>query len=49
MDGPYEGDWGGTAYVIGSHVWETIDGGNTWILSGFTDDMNAGFEIATPA
>jgi hypothetical protein len=49
FEGPFEGDLGGTAYIVGSHVWESVDGGQTWILSKFNDDLNACFEIATPA
>lgn len=49
FQGPLEGALGGVAYIIGSHIWESVDGGQTWILSKFTDDLNACFEIASPA
>jgi len=48
-EGPFEGPLGGVAYIVGSHIWESIDGGQTWILSKFVDDANACFEIARPA
>jgi hypothetical protein len=40
---------GGVAYIVGSHIWESVDGGNTWIMSKLADDLNACFEIAAPA
>lgn len=48
-EGPYDGEMGGIAYIVGSHVWESIDGGQTWILSKFLDDYCACDEIAVPA
>lgn len=48
-DGPFEGDNGGVAYIVGSHVWESLDGGQTWILSKFVESEEACFEIAKPA
>jgi hypothetical protein len=48
-EGPFEGEMGGVAYIVGSHVWETVDGGQSWILSKFVDDAEAEFEIARPA
>jgi hypothetical protein len=48
-EGPYDGEMGGIAYIVGSHVWESVDGGQTWILSKFMDDYCACDEIAVPA
>jgi hypothetical protein len=30
-------------------VWESLDGGQTWIMSKFVDDEDACYEIAKPA
>jgi hypothetical protein len=49
FEGPFEGMLGGIAYIVGSHVWESVDGGQTWILSKFEDDASACYEIAAPA
>lgn len=49
FDGPFEGELGGIAYIVGSHIWESVDGGQTWIMSKFEDDLNACFEITAPA
>jgi hypothetical protein len=49
FEGPFEGELGGVAYIVGSHIWETVDGGQTWILSKFVDDVEACFDIAAPA
>ena len=40
---------GGVAYIVGSHVWESLDGGQTWIMSKLADDAESCFEIAQPA
>ena len=48
-EGPFEGELGGIAYIVGAHVWESIDGGQTWIMSKFADDVEASYEIAAPA
>ena len=48
-DGPYDGFMGGVAYSVGSHIWESLDGGQTWIMSKFVDDDEACYEIAKPA
>ncbi len=49
FEGPFEGELGGIAYIVGSHIWELVDGGHTWIMSKFEDDLNACYEIAAPA
>jgi hypothetical protein len=49
FEGPFEGELGGIAYIVGSHIWESVDGGHTWIMSKFEDDLNACFEITAPA
>ena len=49
FEGPFEGELGGVAYIVGSHVWESVDGGNTWIMSKFAEDCESSFEIAAPA
>ena len=48
-EGPFEGMMGGVAYIVGSHIWESVDGGQTWIMSKFADDIEACYEIAAPA
>jgi hypothetical protein len=47
-EGPFEGALGGVAYIIGSQIWESVDGGQTWILSKFIDDCDFD-EFAEPA
>jgi hypothetical protein len=32
-EGPYDGFMGGVAYIVGSHIWESLDGGQTWIMT----------------
>ncbi len=48
-EGPYDGMMGGVAYIVGSHVWESLDGGQTWIMSKFVEYEEASYEIAKPA
>lgn len=48
-EGPFDGLMGGVAYIVGSHIWESVDGGQTWIMSKFIEDEEARFEIAKPA
>ncbi len=48
-EGPYDGLMGGVAYIVGSHIWESLDGGQTWIMSKFVDHDEACYEIAKPA
>ncbi len=43
-----DGELGGIAYIVGSHIWESVDGGQTWIMSKFVDDYCACDEIAVP-
>jgi hypothetical protein len=47
--GPFEGSLGGVAYIVGSHIWESVDGGQTWVMFKFVDDACARDEIAAPA
>jgi len=48
-EGPFDGTMGGIAYIVGSHVWESLDGGQTWIMSKFAEDVESSYEIAKPA